>query len=171
MRTGGRFSRYPGLTLSGQELYDFLPTNSLVGFQKEKRLEQHNRLSSYCMKVAKHGYRRDSTSNSRSLSRGQLVDEKQPRKTASHGHLSILDPPKSLRNVEASYVQEKSFRNGAFIDSPEDVNTAIEIEKGKDVGKSASTTNLKSPHDFQHHILDDVLEENEEEVGLKNSKP
>lgn len=49
----------------------------------------------------------------------------------------------------------------------DDVNQSSETIKGKEVRKSASSTNLKSPHDFQHHILDDVLEENEEEIGMK----
>ncbi|KAK5969570.1 hypothetical protein GCK32_009021 [Trichostrongylus colubriformis] len=40
----------------------------------------------------------------------------------------------------------------------------ISPDKEKDVRRSSSTTNLKSPHDFQHHILDDVLEENEEDM-------
>ncbi|EPB76251.1 bestrophin-1 family protein [Ancylostoma ceylanicum] len=80
-----------------------------------------------------------------SLSRGQIFDEEQPRKTVSHGHLPTLD----LRIGE------------------EDINEPSEATKAKEVRKSSSTANLKSPHDFQHHVLDDVLEENEEEIGMK----
>ncbi|KAJ1365965.1 hypothetical protein KIN20_026464 [Parelaphostrongylus tenuis] len=103
----------------------------------------------------------------RSLSRGHVHDEHEPRKTSSHGHLPILDFPRSHRSGETTPVREKSFTNGAFIDSQEDVNSSTESGKGKDVLTSSSHTNLKSAHDFPHHILDDVLEENEEEIGLK----
>lgn len=49
----------------------------------------------------------------------------------------------------------------------DDATLSSDAPKTKDVLKSSSSTNLKSPHDFQHHILDDVLEENEEEAWQK----
>ncbi|KAK6747214.1 hypothetical protein RB195_000435 [Necator americanus] len=104
----------------------------------------------------------------RSLSRGQIYDEEQPRKTVSHGHLPILDQRGAVKTEENNSTGEKSFSNAAFIDSQEDVNASPETNKTvKEVRKSSSTTNLKSPHDFQHHVLDDVLEENEEEMNMK----
>ncbi|VDK83468.1 unnamed protein product, partial [Cylicostephanus goldi] len=62
---------------------------------------------------------------------------------------------------------QKSFVNSAFETNEE---TDKKDSDGKEVKKSASTTNLKSPHDFPHHILDDVLEENEEEVKALRKK-
>lgn len=104
----------------------------------------------------------------RSLSRGQLHDGEQPRKTVSHGHLPFLD---SLRDAKAggerTPTREKSFSNNAFVESQDDATLSSDAPKTKDVLKSSSSTNLKSPHDFQHHILDDVLEENEEEAWQK----
>ncbi|VDL62072.1 unnamed protein product [Nippostrongylus brasiliensis] len=107
----------------------------------------------------------------RSLSRPQLFDE-EPRKTVSHGHLPVLDLGKgaSQRSGGSTPQREKSFTNGAFVESQDDVSPPTESAKGKDVRKSSSSTNLKSPHDFQHHVLDDVLEENEEELGQKNHR-
>ncbi|PIO73642.1 Bestrophin [Teladorsagia circumcincta] len=104
---------------------------------------------------------------SQSLSRGQLNDDDKPRKTVSHGHLPVLDLSRvgTQRSGETTPVTEKSFTNAAFINSQDDLTTSL--EKGKDVRKSSSTTNLKSPHDFQHHILDDVLEENEEDMAQR----
>nr|CDJ85843.1 Bestrophin domain containing protein [Haemonchus contortus] len=103
----------------------------------------------------------------RSLSRSQIYDEEQPRKTVSHGHLPVLDMSRSgpQKSGDSTPVKEKSFTNGAFIDSQDDV--VISPDKAKDVRKSSSSTNLKSPHDFPHHILDDVLEENEEDMVQK----
>ncbi|KAL6738983.1 hypothetical protein Aduo_012476 [Ancylostoma duodenale] len=103
----------------------------------------------------------------RSLSRGQIFDEEQPRKTVSHGHLPTLDSRMGTKTEESTPNGDKSFSNAAFMDSQDDVNQSSEATKGKEVRKSSSTTNLKSPHDFQHHVLDDVLEENEEEIGMK----
>ncbi|KAK6058212.1 hypothetical protein COOONC_04221 [Cooperia oncophora] len=121
------------------------------------------------------------TNHVRSLSRGQLYDDEKPRKTVSHGHLPVLDLSRggTQRSGDSTPVGEKSFTNGAFINSP----TASRIldsqilfaeddliapsDKQKDVKKSSSTTNLKSPHDFQHHILDDVLEETEEDMAQR----
>ncbi|PIO70347.1 hypothetical protein TELCIR_07806, partial [Teladorsagia circumcincta] len=64
---------------------------------------------------------------------------------------------------------DDDFECNALIDRnitvKDDLTTSL--EKGKDVRKSSSTTNLKSPHDFQHHILDDVLEENEEDMAQR----
>ncbi|RCN36233.1 hypothetical protein ANCCAN_17899 [Ancylostoma caninum] len=103
----------------------------------------------------------------RSLSRGQIFDEEQPRKTVSHGHLPTLESRMGVKTEEITPNGDKSFSNAAFMDSQDDVNQSLEATKAKEVMKSSSTANLKSPHDFQHHVLDDVLEENEEEIGMK----
>ncbi|CAJ0602501.1 unnamed protein product [Cylicocyclus nassatus] len=100
----------------------------------------------------------------RSLSRGQIFDEEQPRKTVSHGHLPVLDVTKVEDEAQNG---QKSFVNSAFETNDE---TDKKDNDGKEVKKSASTANLKSPHDFPHHVLDDVLEENEEEVKTLRKK-
>uniref|UniRef100_A0A1I7XR67 Bestrophin homolog n=1 Tax=Heterorhabditis bacteriophora TaxID=37862 RepID=A0A1I7XR67_HETBA len=112
----------------------------------------------------------------RSLSRGQL-HEGVPRKTVSHGNLETLDinlntKRPSLHSGDSTPKKEKSFSNGAFVETQDEISNAfsqpIPSDKGlKEVRKTSSSTNIKAQHDFPHHVLDDVLEENEEEVGSK----
>ncbi|KAK6747215.1 hypothetical protein RB195_000435 [Necator americanus] len=142
-----------------------IPNNQLKGSVSEVRQERRqSRPSIGSLEM----FRSFKNKVGRSLSRGQIYDEEQPRKTVSHGHLPILDQRGAVKTEENNSTGEKSFSNAAFIDSQEDVNASPETNKTvKEVRKSSSTTNLKSPHDFQHHVLDDVLEENEEEMNMK----
>ncbi|CAI4227524.1 unnamed protein product [Auanema sp. JU1783] len=117
----------------------------------------------------------------RSFSRSH-IGEDLPRKTMSHGNLEHLDRTKkmSFRSGETTPTAEKSFTNGAFIESQEDVsntfNQSISVERPnalhnttKEVRKSSSSSNMKPAHEFQHHVLDDVMEEAEEEFVRKKS--
>ncbi|KJH49332.1 hypothetical protein DICVIV_04535 [Dictyocaulus viviparus] len=73
------------LDIRTPELYDFLPTKMHVGFQKEERLGQHNRLSSHYMEVDERDYRRDSSNLVRS------------RATLKMGRKLMLPTPMAIR--------------------------------------------------------------------------
>ncbi|KAF1760853.1 hypothetical protein GCK72_009104 [Caenorhabditis remanei] len=93
----------------------------------------------------------------RSFSKPHLHDDL-GRKTFSHGMLENMEFDGSKSEV-GSPPNNNSFTNSAFVNSGEDISA-----KRMDTSSSQpvlSTGKRGSEHPFQHHVLDDVLEDDE----------
>ncbi|CAD6193584.1 unnamed protein product [Caenorhabditis auriculariae] len=114
----------------------------------------------------------------RSFSRPHL-HENLGRKTLSHGTLENMDDDVMAHQTKRSAfsisgasgastpTHNVSFSNSAFADSNDELNLEPSTPTFKEpVRKSASNANLQK-RDFPHHVLDDVMEENEEEQGMR----
>uniref|UniRef100_A0A1I7TGZ3 Uncharacterized protein n=1 Tax=Caenorhabditis tropicalis TaxID=1561998 RepID=A0A1I7TGZ3_9PELO len=60
----------------------------------------------------------------------------------------------SSKSQDGSPANNNSFTNSAFVNSGEDIS-------GKRIDTSSSQPQLAGKHPFQHHVLDDVIEDDE----------
>ncbi|CCD62533.1 Bestrophin homolog 24 [Caenorhabditis elegans] len=95
----------------------------------------------------------------RSFSKPHLHDDL-GRKTFSHGMLENMEFEGSNTNIaDGSHANNNSFTNSAFVNSGEDLsNKRIDTSSSQ---PQLATGKRGSEHPFQHHVLDDVLEDDE----------